>query len=150
MKGNIEIPEGFIFEVAEGEDIEGNAQLTTALGISEKRANELVLIVRDAFNNATKRRGKNENKQTNTLPALIEVAKHCKTPVELALTSYAFGCYLTRVTGNGGGMRVLHIQIGGPGGNKMKEEGEDDSVEALIRRSYKINGGKREEGEYEE
>jgi hypothetical protein len=146
MKGNLEVPEGFEISPIESYKIDGDDPMTTVLGLSDKRALELVKIIKSAFERASIRKGKHSG-TTHAVPALIEITKQCHTPIELALATYAFGCYVTQGTGGGRGpkMAIVHIQIGKGGEGGIMEE-EVDPIEALIKKSYEINKDKEEEG----
>lgn len=134
--------------IREVKEITKKTPLHIMLGLSSERMDEISKICRIAMINS-------ENKgQVKIDDALFEVAKSCHTLNEYTMAVYALGYKIgtkQNPLGSLGGMIIGQMGMGGFG--KMGEdgrEGEDPSIEELIRRSKRINGGKKEDNGTEE
>lgn len=125
------------------EDRRDTLPLYEMFGISRERADFVKKICKIAIINAE------EKDHIEVDRAFFEIASKCETLNEFALAMYSLGVVTTRQQGGSmGGIGPMIIMggmrnMGGETGSS--ETGEEPSIEELIRRSKKINGGKRKD-----
>lgn len=132
MKSNTEFPEGF--DLPHG-NLEKNANMFDSFLIPRERAKEIQNFVSDLFMKNT------AEGIIKTSTVIVEVAKLCRTPSELALALLGVGYIVHSETLS---PRVISIQIGQRSPGKSAPTGEDPTIDELIRKSYEINGGNKE------
>lgn len=131
--------EGFKLTLHTEKDGKKFNKLSLSLGIDEKRLD----VLNNEVNNIIIDNMKNSETAFNSI-YMLQAAKICHTLEELMYVGYGIGQMTAKSEGGLGGLLggLIHIQIGKSGkpGNQQEDEDNDNSIEALIRKSEKING----------